>query len=217
MRLDLIALSRKKSGDYLTVHLSWQGDRRLPLDDIYYIEVMNRDLTYHTADGQITERRALKSLEKELAGRGFCRCSASFLVNLYGTYAGEDKEMPVSYLTNTISSTYKSYSDAAIITLSRVGGEDQDLMSHDVPGHSDPNDHELMLLDNEKDLIHHVKQYFDKVIVLINSSNVMQISELTEEKTADNLGVDAILWIGGVGNSGAMAVGSLLTGEVPDL
>ena len=82
MRLDLIALSRKKSGDYLTVHLSWQGDRRLPLDDIYYIEVMNRDLTYHTADGQITERRALKSLEKELAGRGFCRCSASFLVNL---------------------------------------------------------------------------------------------------------------------------------------
>ena len=154
---------------------------------------------------------AFKTLEASLEKAGF-RLNQT-LVNLYGTYAGADKEMPVSYLTNTISSTYKSYGDAAIITLSRVGGEDQDLMSHDVPGHSDPNDHELMLLDNEKDLIRHVKKYFDKVIVLINSSNVMQIADLAEEKTAENLGVDAILWIGGVGNSGAMAVGSLLTGE----
>ena len=82
MRLDMIALSRKKSGNYLTVHVAKQGDRRLPLDDIYYIEVMNRDLTYHTVEGPITERRALKTLEKDLAGQGFHRCSASFLVNL---------------------------------------------------------------------------------------------------------------------------------------
>lgn len=82
MRLDMIALSRKKTGAFLTVHVAKQGDRRLPLDDIYYIEVMNRDLTYHTVDGQITERRALKTLEKELAGQGFRRCSASYLVNL---------------------------------------------------------------------------------------------------------------------------------------
>ncbi len=82
MRLDMIALSRKKTCETITVHVAKQGDRRLRLDDIYYIEVLNRDLTYHTVDGQITERRALKSLEKELAEQGFHRCSASFLVNL---------------------------------------------------------------------------------------------------------------------------------------
>ncbi len=152
-----------------------------------------------------------RTLPESLESAGF-RLNRT-LKELYGSYAGGDKEMPVSYLTNTVTSTYKSYGDAAVITLSRVGGEDQDLQCHDVAGHSDPNDHELMLLDNERDLIRHVKKYFDKVIVLINSSNVMQIAELAEEKTDDNLGVDAILWIGGVGTSGAMAVGPLLSGE----
>ena len=82
MRLDMIALSRRKTSETITVHVAKQGDMRLRLDDIYYIEVMNRDLTYHTVEGQITERRALKTLEKELSEQGFHRCSASFLVNL---------------------------------------------------------------------------------------------------------------------------------------
>lgn len=135
------------------------------------------------------------------------------LVTLYGNNQN-GSELPVTAYNNTVTSTYKSYSDAAIITFSRVGSEDADLSSHDVAGHSDPNDHALMLSDNEKDLVRHVKAHFGKVVVLINSSNVMQIPELAEEKTEDNLGVDAILWIGGVGNSGAMAVGRILTGEI---
>jgi len=155
---------------------------------------------------------AFKTLEDSLLASGL-RLNQT-LVNLYKAYAGSAHEMPVADLTNTVASTYKSYDDVAIITLSRVGGEDEDLAAHDVEGHSDPNDHELMLQDNEKDLIRHVKKHFEKVVVLLNSSNVMQIAELNEPKTADNLGVDAILWIGGVGNSGAMAVGKLLTGEV---
>lgn len=135
------------------------------------------------------------------------------LMTMYSDNAA-DSELPVTVYNNTVTSTYKSYNDAAIITISRVGSEDADLSSHDVAGHSNPNDHALMLSDNEKDLIKHAKSYFGKVIVLLNSSNVMQIPELAEEKTEDNLGVDAILWIGGVGNSGAMAVGKILTGEV---
>lgn len=153
-----------------------------------------------------------RTLEESLQAAGL-RLNQT-LVNLYTSYEGSDHEMPVFELTNTVASTYKSYQDVAIITFSRVGGEDEDLAAHDVDGHSDPNDHELMLQDNEKALLRHVKQHFDKVIVLLNISNMMQIAELNEPKTADNLGVDAILWIGGVGNSGAMAVGSLLTGEV---
>ena len=136
------------------------------------------------------------------------------LESLYASYAGTDNEMPVSYYNRTVTSTYYGYNDAAIITFSRMGAEDGDLAANDVAGHSDPTDHALMLEDNEAALVQHVKQYFDKVIVIINSSNIMQIPELAEEKTASNLGVDAILWIGNPGNSGAAAVGRILTGEV---
>ena len=98
----------------------------------------------------------------------------------------------------SITSTYKSYNDAAIVVLSRTGAENYDIAMHDAPGHSNADDHALQLMDNETKLIRHAKENFDKVIVIINSSNIMQIPELAEEKTDENLGVDAILWVGGV-------------------
>lgn len=136
------------------------------------------------------------------------------LQNLYASYAGEDNEVPVEYYNKTITSTYNGYNDAAIITFSRQGAEDGDLAATNAEGHSDPTDHALMLQDNEAALVKHVKQYFDKVIVILNSSHIMEIPELVEDKTADNYGVDAILWIGNPGNNGAAAVGRILTGEV---
>lgn len=114
----------------------------------------------------------------------------------------------------SIISTYNAYNDAAIITLSRTGAENYDIAMHDAPGHSDPDDHGLQLMDNEAKLIKHAKKYFDKVIVLINSSNILQIPELAEPKTDDNYGVDAILWVGGVGQYGAEAIPYLLNGTV---
>ena len=42
----------------------------------------------------------------------------------------------------------------------------------------------------------------------------MEIPDLAAKKTADNLGVDAILWVGGVGNNGTEAIGRILDGTV---
>lgn len=53
------------------------------------------------------------------------------------------KELPLSYYTPDVTSTYGSYNDAAIITLSRTGAEGTDLVMHDVPGYSDKTDHYL--------------------------------------------------------------------------
>ena len=114
----------------------------------------------------------------------------------------------------SITSTYKSYNDAAIVVLSRTGAENYDIAMHDAPGHSNADDHALQLMDNETKLIRHAKENFDKVIVIINSSNIMQIPELAEEKTDENLGVDAILWVGGVGQYGAEAIPYILNGTV---
>lgn len=114
----------------------------------------------------------------------------------------------------SITSTYKSYSDAAIVVFSRTSAENYDLAMHDAAGHSDPDDHALQLMDNEEKVIRHAKKYFDKVIVIINSSNIMQIPELNEPKTDTNLGVDAILWVGGVGEDGTKAIPYILNGTV---
>lgn len=123
-------------------------------------------------------------------------------------------ELPLSYYSDMVTKTYRSYNDAAIITFSRTGSEGTDLVMHDIPGYTDKNSHILELSDAEKALIKHVKQNFKKVIVLINSSNIMEVGELNAPKTNENLGVDAILWVGHTGNDGAAAIGRILNGEV---
>lgn len=125
-------------------------------------------------------------------------------------------ELGMEYYTPVVTSTYKNYNDAAILWLSRSSGEGGDHASSNVAGHSEPTDHNLMLDDNEKALILHIKEHFPdrKIIAVINSSNIMQIPELAEEKTDDNYGVDAIIWVGSPGNNGLEALGQILNGTV---
>ncbi|WP_294516823.1 glycoside hydrolase family 3 C-terminal domain-containing protein [uncultured Pseudoflavonifractor sp.] len=131
-----------------------------------------------------------------------------------GTTGAITVDPPVSWLAPAESS-YQFFKDAAIITLGRTAGEGNDIYTSDVPTHSDPADHVQSLDDNEKALIQYVKaQGFDKIIVLINSANAFECTPMEADKTADNLGVDAILWIGQPGNSGLMAVGQALNGQV---
>lgn len=115
---------------------------------------------------------------------------------------------------SSVTNTYASYNDAAIVTLSRTGAENYDIATNNALGHANEDDHALQLMDNEVKLIRHAKKYFKKVIVLINSSNIMQIPELNEEKKDDNLGVDAIMWVGGVGQDGATAIAHILNGDI---
>ena len=129
-------------------------------------------------------------------------------------YEGVSAEILPSDFTPSMLSSYASYGDVAVITVSRSGSEGQDIKMHDVDGNADPSKHYLELTDAEIELVKHAKANFPKVIVLINSANVMEMGELNEEKTADNLGVDAILWIGQTGNDGAMAIGRIFSGSV---
>ena len=140
---------------------------------------------------------------------------AGFRVNdaLAGVYDGKSAEVPVGDLAGAESS-YTAFGDAAIITIARGGSEGSDLVTHDAPGNADPSKHVLELNDAEIELVRYVKSKFEKVIVFINSANVFEMGELNAEKTGDNLGVDAILWIGQVGNDGATAIGRLLNGTV---
>ena len=118
-------------------------------------------------------------------------------------------EMPVSAY-DSLKNTFSDYNEAAIVVLSRESGENDDLQVN----YSDNGATQSMLAltKNEKDLLNMVKEYknngtFKKVIVLINSANVMEVDWL------DQYAVDACMWIGGPGtDSGIYGVADLLTG-----
>lgn len=67
----------------VVIHIPCEGDKVLSSADVYYIEVMDKQLTYHTTQGSFETRGGgLKKLESRLGSAGFCRCSSSYLVNL---------------------------------------------------------------------------------------------------------------------------------------
>lgn len=58
------------------------GSRRVRLDELYYVEVMNHTLLYHTKDGVLSVRGSIRDCETRLAPYDFARCNKSFLVNM---------------------------------------------------------------------------------------------------------------------------------------
>ena len=116
-------------------------------------------------------------------------------------------EVPWNEYTDEVKDSVTSYGDAAIVTLSRVGGEGADLAYGDV--------NYLALDDNEKEMLSNVAAMkadgtVSKIIVLINSANTLQLDFLK-----DNIyNVDACLWIGDVGITGINAVADILAGNV---
>ena len=80
-------------------------------------------------------------------------------------------ETPYASYDQTVISSYGAYGDAALVVLSRIGGEGFDLprMSAD-----DETRHYLEPDPNEQQLLENVTAAFGKVIVIINSSSVME-------------------------------------------
>ena len=70
------------SGDVSIMVRTQEGIRVLSGRDIYYIDVYDHDLMFHTVEGKLTSYGTLNEREKELAGYGFARCSSWSLVNL---------------------------------------------------------------------------------------------------------------------------------------
>lgn len=74
-----IAGNRKKQYVMLPV----QGiNYRIALNEIYYVEVWNHQLQFHTAQGTITFSGSLNEWEQKLSGYGFARCNSGYLVNM---------------------------------------------------------------------------------------------------------------------------------------
>lgn len=76
----------------LSIHAQNQGSkfsvqsgdmiRRLNVNEIYYIEIVDHVLSYHTTTDTLMVRGSMKEREKALAPYHFVRCNSGFLVNL---------------------------------------------------------------------------------------------------------------------------------------
>lgn len=138
--------------------------------------------------------------------------AAGFKLNpkLENIYAGisDTLEVPVSVISPAQDS-YKLYGDAAVIVISRTGSEFNDNKTHEVSGHTDKSEHYLELDPNEKALIKHVEENFEKIVVVINSASPMELGVLE-----DDAKIGGIVWVGHTGVNGIMALGKILNGEV---
>ena len=114
--------------------------------------------------------------------------------------------------TEGVLESIEEYGDAAIVVLSRIGGEGADSYFDHTLGNGK---NYLALNDIERDMMKNVKALKDagkigKIVVLINTSNALQVDFLKNNE----YGVDATLWIGGVGQTGLEAVAEILNGTV---
>ena len=122
-------------------------------------------------------------------------------------------EVPWSVYSTPVKNSFSEYGDAAIVVLSRSGGE-----GHDLPqtgGADGTNGDYLRLSAEEKEMMENLKALkaqgvFKKIVVLLNTSNHIQLDFLKN----NDYDVDAVMWIGGVGQDGIKAVAKLLVGQV---
>ena len=126
-----------------------------------------------------------------------------------GDYTSNAKvgEVPWDAYPEEVLNSVAEYGDAAIVTFSRVGGEGVDLEYQEY--------NYLALNDDEKAMMENLAALkaagtIDKIIVLINSANTLQVDFLKDNE----YDVDACLWIGDVGISGINAVADILAGNV---
>lgn len=113
-------------------------------------------------------------------------------------------ETPQVKYTDAIKKSYNNYSDAALIVITRIGGEGFDLPA------ADDGSHFLQLDANENALIETVSSsgIFKHVVIILNSPSSLELQHVQR-----NDKVDGIMWIGYPGAYGIMALGELLKGE----
>lgn len=93
-----------------------------------------------------------------------------------------------------------------LVFIGRVGGEGADLCATE---YADGTKHELALTVDEKAMIEIAKQNCENVIIVVETSNAMELAELE-----DDAGINGILLVGGMGSAGFTALGEVLNGTV---
>ena len=115
------------------------------------------------------------------------------------------------FYTESLLSEAKSYSDTAFVVIGRHAGETEDptRVQYKTEAPTDNNRHYLEISTEEEELLKYVGENYENVIVIINSTNAMELDFV------DTIpGIDACLVVGATGTRAAEAIPSVLYGEV---
>lgn len=116
-------------------------------------------------------------------------------------------DQPLADYKNVMD-TASAYADTAIVVISRTGGEGADepldMAEYD---NGDAGKSYLELQQTEIDMLDYCEENYENVVVIINSSNAMELGFLEDEK------IDAAIWIGGPGSTGLQAVADIICGK----
>ena len=129
-------------------------------------------------------------------------------------------EVPADQYSDSLISDAKSFSDEAVVVITRVGGEGADLPTNMKAGtityknnskdYDDFQDgeHFLQLSKTERDMIDLVTKNFDKVTLVYNGANAFQFDFLSNYPQ-----IKSVLWCPPAGQTGFSALGDVLAGE----
>lgn len=127
-------------------------------------------------------------------------------------------ETPQSKYTDAVKNSYADYSDAALVVVTRIGGEGFDLPRYqgDSEGAVSPDSHYLELDQNEIDLLTAVTDgTFKRVVIVFNTPSSFEATFLKDSAYAAFADkIDAAVWIGFTGSNGITALGEILNGDV---
>ena len=129
------------------------------------------------------------------------------LVKTYRT-----NELPWEDVTAAQGESFANFGDAAIVVLTRDSGEGFDVSTK---GSDGLDGSYLSITKEEEDLLKGLTELkqsgvFKRVIVLLNAAVPMQLDFLYRA----DIDVDACLWVGNIGMSGAMGIADVLAGSV---
>lgn len=122
------------------------------------------------------------------------------------------EEMDKNTFGGAVLTNYSAYKDAAIMVISRNGGENCDVAFTADEDKNLDNGCYLDLSEAEADVLAHLMQLkkdgrVEKVVLLINSATPMQLMNIS------GLGIDACMWVGMGGTMSAEQIAGVLSGE----
>ncbi len=180
-------------------------------------------IDYKTMDDSLTEagfqtNAALRKFYEDDRASGAGRSSNSSDLDSGDNEVITVGETPQSMYTQQVKDSYKEFGDAAIVVITRIGGEGFDLPRYQgsTEGAVSEDSHYLELDQNEIDLLTAVTDgSFGKVIVVFNIPSAFEATFLEDPAYASFADkIDAAVWTGFAGGEGIMALGKILNGEV---
>jgi len=116
-------------------------------------------------------------------------------------------EAPASVYSDTLLSSCDN--TTALVVISRDSSEAADYEVEMTTGTDDSYERPLALSEYEQAMIELAKAHSSKVVVLLNTSNALEIDSLKNDPE-----IDSIVWVGEPGVSGFLGVADVLSGDV---